>query len=145
MARDFQVVLEWGEQGLAASPAVVTIVVDALGTEHGRALATAAEADPARAVVLRAGLDDAAGTAAAVLAAQHERGDRVSVAIVAAGERWPDGSTRFGVADHLAAGALVDALCDVGIDFHSPACAIAAAAHGSLRGAVRHLVSAARH
>ena len=64
------------------------------------------------------------------------------IAIVAAGERWADGSLRPSAADQLVAGRVVDALAELGIDFHSPACAIACAAAVALRGATKALVGA---
>lgn len=48
----------------------------------------------------------------------------------------------FAVEDLLAAGAVVDALTEVGIDHTSPEAAAACAAYTGLRRAVRHLVSA---
>ncbi|MGO2110909.1 MAG: hypothetical protein ACTH31_04785 [Pseudoclavibacter sp.] len=52
------------------------------------------------------------------------------------------GGVRPSAADELVAGAVVDALCEFGIDFHSPACAIASAAYTSLCGAARSLIRA---
>src|SRR5690606_33592927 len=70
-----------------------------------------------------------------VLARQAERGDRFAVAVIAAGPR-------SNVEDVLAAGAIIDALAVVGIDYCSPEAAVASAAFTSLRGAIGHLVSA---
>lgn len=84
---------------------------------------------------------DAYGVARRVLERQADRGDRAVVAIVAAGAVEPDGF-RPAVEDQLAAGAVVDALTEVGIDHTSPEAAAACAAYTGLRRAVRHLVSA---
>jgi 2-phosphosulfolactate phosphatase len=77
-----------------------------------------------------------------VLARQAEKGDRFSVAVIGCGEAREDGSIRFAVEDLLGAGAIVDALAGVGIDYCSPEAAAACAAFTSLRNAVGHLVSA---
>ena len=65
-----------------------------------------------------------------------------AIAIVAAGDRWDDGSLRPNAADQLVAGRVVDELADLGIDFHSPACAAACAAAVALRGATEALIAA---
>ena len=48
----------------------------------------------------------------------------------------------FAVEDFLAAGAVIDALATVGIDFNSPEAASACAAYEGLRNATLHLTSA---
>lgn len=144
MAQAFQVVLEWGGAGLEASRAHVTIVADADLGATGEALVTRATGDPARPVVVLADLESAPAAARAALDAQHALGDRASIAIIAAGDTWPDRSLRPAAADELVAGAVVDALCELGIDFHSPACAVASAAYTALRRGARHLASAER-
>ncbi len=53
-----------------------------------------------------------------------------------------DGSLRPNAADQLVAGRVVDELADLGIDFHSPACAAACAAAVALRGATEALIAA---
>ncbi len=73
-----------------------------------------------------------------ILDEQVRRGGRTSIAIVAAGT--PAGE--FAVEDFLAAGALVDALAGLGIDFCSPEAAAAAASFVGLKGAVGHLITA---
>jgi hypothetical protein len=88
--------------------------------------------------MLRAGFTNRSATARAVLDAQARKGDRLPVDIVTPAA--PDG--RFAVEDFLAAGAVVDALADLGLDFASPEAASACAAFTGLRGALAHLVSA---
>ncbi|RFA07374.1 hypothetical protein B7R21_14270 [Subtercola boreus] len=60
-------------------------------------------------------------------------GDRVSVAVIAAEDT---------VEDTLAAGAVIDALAALGIDFSSPEAAAACASFTGLERAVGHLLSA---
>jgi phosphosulfolactate phosphohydrolase-like enzyme len=72
-----------------------------------------------------------------ILDHQVERGRRVAVAIVTA----TDGET-FSSVDVLAAGAVIDALTTLGIDFTSPEAAVACAAFVGLAGAVGHLFTA---
>jgi phosphosulfolactate phosphohydrolase-like enzyme len=76
--------------------------------------------------------------ARAVLDEQARRGDRAMVAIVTP----PRADGQFAVEDFLLAGAVVDALASLGIDYASPEAAAACAAFTGLRGAVGHLVSA---
>lgn len=49
---------------------------------------------------------------------------------------------RFAVEDHLAAGAIIAALTDLGIDHTAPDAAVAAEGFRALRRALGHLVSA---
>lgn len=93
-------------------------------------------------LVVEGSLRNRSAVARWILAFQAERGDRASVAVVAAGSVRPDGSIRFAVEDQLGAGAIIDALAAVGIDYCSPEAAAACASFTSLRGAVGHLVSA---
>ena len=58
------------------------------------------------------------------------------VAVVCAGERWPDGSLRPAVEDLWGAGALVELLAGAGWPDVAPEAASAAAAFGALDGAV---------
>lgn len=103
-------------------------------------------------------LGNAAAVAERVTRLQSERGDRCVVAVVAAGRTGavaddvadaagepgdPAAVPEPAVEDLLAAGAVVDALVSAGIDHTSPEAAAACAAYTGLRGAVRHLVSAA--
>lgn len=80
----------------------------------------------------------AAAVAQWVLDLQAQLGDRAVVSVVAAGA--DDGG--FAVEDFLAAGAVIDALATVGIDFNSPEAASACAAYEGLRNATLHLTSA---
>lgn len=80
----------------------------------------------------------ASAVAQRVLDAQTERGGRVAVGVVARGRA----DVSFAVEDLLAAGAVIDALAEVGIDHCSPEAAAAAAAYTGLRRATGHLVSA---
>lgn len=157
----YQVRLDWGCGGLARlAPADVVVVVDVLrfstaavdaledggtfavdgtGSVNGAPLAAAA----AGALVLAGCLRNAAAVARVVLAEQHRRGGRVAVAVIAAGELGRDGeSVRFAIEDQLGAGAVVDALTDVGIDHTSPEAAVACEAFRGLRPALRHLLAA---
>lgn len=145
MAGAFQVVFEWGAEGLRAHPAHVTVIADADAGASGDALIAAALAEVeagVRAIVLRADLSGAAAAAQAAYDAQVALGDRASIAVIAPGDSWPGGALRPCAADEIVAGAVIDELCRLGIDFHSPACAVACAAYVSLRGAARSLIRA---
>lgn len=129
----YQIRFDWGVEGANAIAPGAHIVVwaDALGT-----------ADPSGIVHDGALITGSVGSRAAiadwVLARQVELGDRATVAVVAAG--GPDG--RFAVEDLLAAGAVVDALAEVGIDYISPEAAAAVGAYAGLRNATGHVLSA---
>lgn len=133
----YQVRLEWGVEGLARlAPADVVVLVDVLG-DLDDALVEAAVAAAPGGVVLRGGLVNASAVATACLTIQHERADRTSVAIVAAG----DGG-RLAAEDLLGAGAVVAALSERGTDHTSPEAAVACEAFVGLRRAVVHMVAA---
>ncbi|GAA1766865.1 2-phosphosulfolactate phosphatase [Agromyces humatus] len=112
----------------------VIVWVDVLADVPSRAIPEL----PAGPAVLEAGFIDVAAVAAWLLAEQERIGRRVFIAIVAAG--GSDGA--FAADDVLAAGAIVDALIDLGIDDTSPEAAVACGAFTSLRRAVRHLTGA---
>ncbi|MDR7188616.1 2-phosphosulfolactate phosphatase [Microbacterium sp. BE35] len=164
----YQVRHDWGIEGLRRlAHADVVVVVDVLrfsttvtdaisrgeivrldADAHAVSINGAAVAEAAAqsgAVVLLGCLRNAAAVARAVLDIQHERAARTSVAVIASGElagREPDARLRFAVEDQLGAGAIVDALGDLGVDHTSPEAAAACEAFRGLRGAVRHLLTA---
>ena len=104
--------------------------------EHGDSTKLAARR------VIAVSLNNRTAVAEWVLARQAEKGARFSIAVIAVGERRPDGTSRFAVEDFLAAGAVIDALSSLGIDHCSPEAAAASAAFVGLRQALRHLVGA---
>lgn len=140
----YEVRFDWASPGLAsiAPEAGVIIIVDAisLATDIGGALAE--EATQFGVPVLAATLRNRAALAQWVIAYQAEQATRVRVAVVAAGESRADGSRRFCVEDLLAAGAVIDALASVGIDYSSPEAAAACAAYVGLARATSHLFTA---
>jgi 2-phosphosulfolactate phosphatase len=91
--------------------------------------------------VITADLRNRAAVADWVLARQAEKGGRFSVAVIAVGESRTDGTYRTAVEDLLVAGAVIDALSDLGIDHCSPEAAAASAGFVGLKRALRHLVS----
>ncbi|RNE67425.1 2-phosphosulfolactate phosphatase [Cryobacterium tepidiphilum] len=137
----YQVRFDWGVAGFQAlaAGADVVVIADALpalqqSTEPTTPLG-------AHRVIL-AGLHNRTAVARWVLDRQAEKGDRFSVAVIAAGDRRADGTGRWAVEDLLAAGAVVDALTDLGIDHCSPEAAAASAAFVGLKQAAKHLVGA---
>jgi len=128
----YQVRFDWASAGASAvaADADVVVWVDALADEPGAG------------AVVAAGLTDAPAVARWILDEQVRLGRRAMVALVAAGGTTAEGGTRFAVEDLLAAGALVDALATLGIDYSSPEAAAACAAFTGLRGAVAHLLTA---
>ena len=115
-------------------------------SRNGATVAAAASAVRPVPLVLLGCLRNASAVARAVLAQQQRRGARTSVAVIAAGELPPDGSTsdplRFAVEDQLGAGAIIDALADLGLDHSSPEAAASCEAFRGLRRAIRHLLTA---
>ncbi|MGH1550875.1 2-phosphosulfolactate phosphatase [Leifsonia poae] len=133
----YQVRFDWGVDGLdaVAQDADVIVWVDALpGAEP--------PAFPGEGAALAAGLTDVQAVARWILDEQVRLGRRTMVALVAAGGATATGAPRFAVEDLLAAGAVVDALAALGIDYASPEAAAACAAFTGLRGAVAHLLTA---
>ena len=138
MSQDsYQVRFDWGHAGAAAAGQDADVVVwvsqlaGVAGPDH-------VDGAP----VLRGSLEQAAELASWSLARQTELGGRLRVAVIAAGVERPDGTLRFAVEDLLAAGAIIEAISDAGIDHQSPEAAAAASAYRGLRGAMRHLMSA---
>jgi hypothetical protein len=129
---NYQVRFEWGAAGAAAVAVGADVVawVDELGSE------------PVPEGARVTSLAEAADFAAWCLAKQEELGGRFRIAVVAAGATQEDGSLRFAVEDLFGAGAVIDAIAEVGIDHQSPEAAAAAAAYTGLRTATRHLVNA---
>lgn len=131
----YQVRFEWGAEGAAAVVDGVHAVVwvDELGAEQVPELGVE---------VVAGALRSADAVARWALQRQAELGGRFVIAVVAAGARQPDGSLRFTVEDLLAAGAVIEAISDLGIDHTSPEAAAAVAAYAGLRQATRHLITA---
>ena len=143
----YQVRFDWGESGARriTHGAHVVVVVDELdghgrvsAAETAQAIAGTGASGPA---VLRATETSAGDAAAVILRLQQDLGERCVVAVVAAGSVDTDGF-RTAVEDQLAAGALVDALAALGIDFASPEAAAACASWQGLRLATAHLLTA---
>ncbi|WP_169580705.1 MULTISPECIES: 2-phosphosulfolactate phosphatase [Microbacterium] len=160
----YQVRFEWGADGLARlAPSDIVVVVDVLrfsstvvqslergepvaldASAHAVSLNGAAVAAAASGLVLLGALRNRASVARAILAEQERRGARTSVAVIACGEltsQAPAG-LRFAVEDLLGAGAVIDALAELGIDHSSPEAAVAGEGFRSLRGAATHLLTA---
>ena len=131
----YQVRFDWGIEGARAiaDGAHIVVWVDALPGGDTDPLALAA--GPA---IVSGSIGSRTAVADWVLARQTELGDRAYVAVVAAG--GPAG--RFAVEDLVAAGAVIDALADVGLDYTSPEAAAAAGAFAALRNAGSHVLSA---
>jgi len=165
----YQVRLDWGLEGLRRlAPADVYVVVDVIRFASNAAVTVAeggevvvaesrcpnggaisrelAELPPRedgeRPLVLAAALRNASAVARAIKAEQERRSARTSIAVIAAGERTPEGDLRFAVEDHLGAGAVIDALTPLGIDHSSPEAVAAAESFAALRRAVKHLLTA---
>jgi 2-phosphosulfolactate phosphatase len=134
------------EQGITLSPTSITSETVSAGDRivlpslNGSSLV--AELRERGASIVVASLRNRTAVAKWVLEQQGDKGDRFFVAIIAAGEQRADGSTRFAVEDLLGAGAVIDALADVGVDYCSPEAAAAAAAFTGLRNATGHLIGA---
>ncbi len=132
----YQVRFDWGSPGAGSigDGADAVVWVDQLQASPREV--------PEFPVVVSGSIQNSAAVAAWVLEQQALRGDRFTIAVVAAGEQRPDGSLRFAVEDLLGAGAVIDALAEVGIDYCSPEAAAACAAYTSLNKAAAHLISA---
>ncbi len=159
----YQVRLEWGVEGLRRlAPADVYVVADVIRFSsnvaaevaqggsvpvadspcpNGGAISRALAEAPGQPLILAGALRNASAVARAIKAEQERRQQRTSIAIIAGGERTPDGDIRFAVEDHLGAGAIIDALTPLGIDHSSPEAVAAAEAFNALRRAVKHLLT----
>jgi 2-phosphosulfolactate phosphatase len=138
-----------GEPGISLSPSSITadnvaaiapqtrVVMPSLNGSRVSAAAAAFDVP-----VIAATLRNVAAVARWILAHQASIGSRAMVAVVAAGEARADGTTRFSVEDLLTAGAVIDCLAEVGIDYCSPEAAAASAAYGALARATGHLFTA---
>ena len=146
----YQLRFDWGFAGARAIAAHADVVVWvdvvpplAAPAEDQPTVAIALAASvPVRAAIIEGGLTNAAATARWILDEQVRLGRRAMVSIIAAGEPRAGGAVRFTVENLLGAGAVIDALGGLGIDYTSPEAAAACAAFTGLRGAVAHLVTA---
>ncbi|WP_382303744.1 2-phosphosulfolactate phosphatase [Herbiconiux sp. UC225_62] len=121
--------------GALVADAHVVVLADALREEESDTNLPTAGRDV---LLLPTDFRGRTAVARAVLEEQARRGDRAMVAILTPARA--DG--QFAVEDFLLAGAIVDALATLGIDYSSPEAAAACGAFTGLRGAVGHLVSA---
>lgn len=128
----------------ASAASTVTPAVpspETTGDAHAAALAASLAA--AGIDVFAASLRNRAAVADRILTLQEQRGERMIVAVIAAGEPvGADGASRFTIEDQLTAGAVVDALVALGLDHTAPEAAVACAAYEGLRTAVIHLFGA---
>jgi len=138
--QQYQVRFDWGADGARAIGADVDVIVlvDVLELTP---VATASGL-PEGVVVVAGSLRNPAAVARWALERQAGKGDRFRIAVVAIGESRSEGNTRFALEDLLGAGAIIDALAAVGIDYCSPEAAAAAAAYTGLRNATGHLIGA---
>lgn len=159
----YQVRADWGIAGLRRlAPADVVVVVDALRftttvtdrVHSGESVDVAGSFDisingapvalagvETGATVLAGSLRNASAVADAIVALQNQRQARTSVAVIACGERIhrQTDEIRFAVEDQLAAGAIVSALSDRGLDHTSPDAAVMGEAFRGLSRAITHL------
>ena len=141
----YQVRFDWGAAGATAiAPgAHVVIWVDQLASASGDSeMMPVLGGTPGGVELVPATMQDASEVAAFCLRRQAEIGNRLMIAVVAAGASRADGTLRFAVEDLLAAGAIIDAMAGAGIDHQSPEAAAAASAYSGLKNATRHLISA---
>jgi 2-phosphosulfolactate phosphatase len=142
----YQVRFEWGTTGGRAISigADVVVLVDVLseGFALSKGPALADSLATSDAIVVEGSLRNCAALARWALERQAGKGDRFTVVVVASGTTGEDGELRFALEDLLGAGAIIDALAGVGIDYCSPEAASAAAAYTGLRNATGHLIGA---
>lgn len=141
----YQVRFEWGIPGALAVGAEADVIVWVDAIEEPGSLSADSDALlaslPASRALLTTGLPTAAAVAQWIVDYQLRRGDRISIAIIAAGSDRA-GSPRFAVEDLLGAGAVIDALAALGLDATSPEAAAAEAAYRGLARATSHLLTA---
>jgi 2-phosphosulfolactate phosphatase len=138
--QQYQVRFDWGRSGAVAigSDADVVVLVDVLGISPDFADAL----PDVGAAIIAGSLRNCAAIANWSLDRQADKRDRFRIAVIAVGETRADGAARFALEDLLGAGAIIDALATVGIDYCSPEAAAAAAAFTGLRNATGHLIGA---
>jgi 2-phosphosulfolactate phosphatase len=137
-ARDRGAVLGGGrsEGGLTLSPASVRAAAThpqrlVLPSPNGSALAR--RLDALAATCVGACLRNAVAVAAWLAGRQDP--ERAAIAVIAAGERWDDGTLRPAAEDLWGAGAVVAALTERGWPAPSPEAQVALAAYEAIRGA----------
>lgn len=150
-ARDADAVLAGGRRapGLSLSPSSITPDAVAAIAPRTRILVQSLNGSMISAAlagygvpVIAACLRNRTAVARRIIAMQGERGERLRVAVIAAGEAREDGSVRFAVEDLFTAGAVIDALATLGIDDCSPEAAAACAVFTGLKRATGHLLTA---
>ncbi len=139
----YQVRFGFGVEGLraCASDADIIVWVDALPTPMPTPTMTddrfahLVSAAPALATLISANLPTSRVAAQWVLDHQTNVNRRLAIAVIAA-------SPVYAVDDFLAAGSVIDALSELGLDATSPEAAAAEAAYRGLKNAVAHVMSA---
>lgn len=130
---NYQVRLAWGAEGLARlAESDIVVVVDAIGSSE--ALVAQAAALGNAPVVFSGSLRNATATAKAAYAEQVARSGRTTINLILAGD---DGV--FAVEDYLVAGAIADALTQLGLDHSAPDVAVATEGFRALTRALKHL------
>jgi 2-phosphosulfolactate phosphatase len=119
--------------GYSLSPASLLTIVEGtrlvLPSPNGASLSTASRAASTYAACLR--------NASAVAAAAGAAGRGASIGVIAAGERWPDGSLRPAIEDLIGAGAVIARLPGT----RSPEAAAAASAFASVADRLHPLLT----
>jgi 2-phosphosulfolactate phosphatase len=130
--------------GVSLSPASVAAAsgVARLVLPSPNGSTIAARLDGSGATVLAAGLRNRRAVAGHLAARLGSGPDTGGLAVVAAGERWPDGSLRPAVEDLWGAGALLAALADLGVGGFSPEADLAVAAFRAVEDRVPAVLAA---
>jgi 2-phosphosulfolactate phosphatase len=136
----YQIRFDWGIAGAnaIAADADVIVWVDAITDAPTPEI----ESVPASGAMIAANFASARAAAQWTVGLQKDLGQRIVIAVVAAGAPRPPDQTRFAVEDLLAAGSVIASLGEFGLDATSPEAAAAEAAYLGLSRAVGHLVSA---